>query len=73
MDLYNKVMLYFWLMLAIVSTAITTYMGFTEGFDRWVYYYVVPVVSILMYFFKKWMVNRMKKHMQYLNEKNNQA
>jgi len=73
MDLYNKVMLYFWLMLAIVSAAITTYMGITEGFDRWLYYYAVPVVAILMFLFKRWMVKRVKKHMEYLNERNKQA
>lgn len=69
MNLYNKVMLYFWLMLSIVSAVIVIYMGITEGFDRWLPYFVVPIVALLMYFFKKWMVNRMHKHLEYLNEK----
>lgn len=73
MDLYNKVMLYFWLMLSIVSAIITTYKGFVEGFDRWYFYYAVSVVAILMFFFKKWMVKRMQKHIEYLNEKNKSA
>lgn len=73
MDLYNKVMLYFWLMLSIVAAIITTYKGFAEGFDRWYFYYAVSIVALLMFFFKKWMVKRMKKHMEYLNEKNKSA
>lgn len=73
MELYNKIMLYFWLLLSIVSTAVISYMGFTSGFDRWAAYYVVPLVAILMYLFKKWMVKRMKKHMEFLNEKNKKA
>lgn len=62
-------MLYFWLALAIVSGVAITYFGFTEGFDRWSYYYFVPVLALLMFVLKKWMLKRMAKHLQYLEEK----
>lgn len=70
MDFYNKLMSYFWVLLAIVSTVIVTYLGFTEGFERWAYMYAVPIVATLMFFFKRWMIKRMKKHMEFLEEKN---
>ncbi len=61
-------MLYFWLGLSIVSAISITYFGFIEGFDRWIYYYVVPVIALLMFFFKRYMVQRMEKHFEYLDE-----
>lgn len=73
MEFYNKIMSFFWLLLAIGSAAVITYFGFTDGFNRWTYYYAVPVVAIIMYFFKKWMVKRMQRHMEYLNEKDKKA
>ncbi|MGV3632315.1 MAG: hypothetical protein ACO1O6_13990 [Bacteroidota bacterium] len=73
MELYNKIMTFFWLLLSVGSAIVITYFGFTEGFNRWTYYYAVPVVALVMYFFKKWMVKRMHRHMEYLNEKNKQA
>ena len=62
-------MLYFWLMLGIVSTVSTIYMGIKEGFDRWFPYFAISVVAFMMYFFKKIMLKRMQKHIEYLNEK----
>jgi hypothetical protein len=49
-------------------------MGFSEGFNRWANMYIIPVVAILMFIIKRWMVKRMKKHLEYLEqEKNKQA
>jgi hypothetical protein len=70
MEYYNKIMLYFWLSLAIVAGITVTYMGFAEGFDRWLPYYVVPGLALLMYFFRKIMMKRMQKHLKFLEEKN---
>lgn len=70
MEMYNKIMLYFWLLLSIVATIVVTVMGFREGFDRWSYYYVIPLIALMMFFGKRWMMKRFKKHMEYLNEKN---
>lgn len=73
MKIYNKIMLYFWLALSIVSLVVITYFGINEGFDRWIYYYTLPIIALLMFFFKRFMVSRMEKHMKFLEEqhKNN--
>lgn len=68
MEFYNKVMLYFWLGTAIVSSLIFTYMGITEGFDRWLAYYVISIIALLMYFARRWMIKRMNKHLKFLEE-----
>jgi TRAP-type C4-dicarboxylate transport system permease small subunit len=68
MNVYNKIMQYFWLALSIVSTVGITYFGFTERFDRWIYYYALPVIALLMFFFKRFMIKRMENHMKFLEE-----
>ncbi|MBI2257281.1 MAG: hypothetical protein HYU67_00085 [Flavobacteriia bacterium] len=72
MELYNKVMLYFWLSMSFVSALAITYMGFQDGFDRWVYYYIIPVLALLMYLLRKYMLKRMQKHLEYLKQKENE-
>jgi SNF family Na+-dependent transporter len=67
MNKYNKVMLYVWLFIAVASFIIVTIMGFKEGFDRWSSSYVLSAIALLMFFVRKWMMNRMQKHMDYLN------
>lgn len=72
MNTYNKVMLYFWLFASILTFIIVTFKGIEEGFERWSVYYLFSGLSLLMYFVRKWMINRMKKHMDYLqNHQNN--
>jgi predicted Co/Zn/Cd cation transporter (cation efflux family) len=61
-------MLYFWLAASILTTIIVTIMGFVEGFDRWSLYYVFAGMSTLMYLFKRWMMKRMQRHMEYLEQ-----
>jgi len=74
MQLYNKIMTYFWLAMAIVSFFVITYKGFMFGFKYWSVYYLFSVIALGMYFLKKWMIKRMNKHAAYLEEqKKNQA
>lgn len=70
MDRYNKTMLYMWLVITIVSTIIVTYMLIKEGADRWLSSYILPAIALLMYFVRRWMMKRMKRHMDYLNNQN---
>lgn len=72
MQLYNKIMLYFWLLAAIAIFLLTTFMGMSEGFNKWAYYYIFVVIALLMYIVKKWMMNRMEKHLKYMEEQNQQ-
>jgi cell division protein FtsW (lipid II flippase) len=65
-------MLYFWLLAAIAIFLVTTFMVMTEGFNKWAYYYIFVVIALLMYVVKKWMMNRMEKHLKYMEEQNQQ-
>jgi hypothetical protein len=71
MQLYNKIMLFFWLFIGVLIFVIVTYMGFTEksGFKIWAYYYLFSGLSFLMYFVRRWMMKRMEKHLKYMAEK----
>jgi uncharacterized protein YacL len=73
MQLYNKIMLYFWLAAAVVIFVITTYQGFTVGFKKWSFYYIFVVVALFMFILKRWMMRRVEKHMRFLEEQKNQA
>ncbi len=68
MQLYNKIMLYFWLALGLVSLLVVSYMCFSDGLNKWASYYVFSLVAFLMFFVKRWMMNRMEKHMAFLKE-----
>jgi len=68
MNTYNKIMLYFWLAAAIIIFIFISYMSYTDGIKKWGFYYVFVVTSLSMYLFKKWMMNRMEKHLKYMEE-----
>ena len=63
-------MSYFWLFSAFAIFLIVTYMSFTEGFNKWAYYYVFVPTSLAVYFLKTWMMKRMVRHNEFLKEKN---
>jgi hypothetical protein len=68
MNLYNKVMLYFWLAAAIIIFIITSYMSYSEGIKKWGFYYIFVASALLMFLVKRWMMKRMAKHLNYLEE-----
>lgn len=68
MNFYNKVMLYFWLAAAILIFIITSYMSYSEGIKKWGFYYIFVVSALLMFLVKRWMMTRMAKHLNYLEE-----
>lgn len=70
MQTYNRVMLYLWLVLAVATFLGITYGCITEGWKKWVFFYIFPLIALMMYFFKRWMMNRMKKHLEFLEGKN---
>jgi hypothetical protein len=43
-------------------------MCFSDGLNKWASYYVFSLVAFLMFFVKRWMMNRMEKHMAFLKE-----
>lgn len=66
MQIYNKIMLYFWLAIAVVTFFTITYCCITDNWKTWVFYYIFPFLAVVMFLFKRWMMNRMKKHLEYL-------
>ena len=68
MNFYNKVMLYFWLVAAIIIFIITSYMSYSEGIKKWGFYYIFVASALLMFLVKRWMMKRMAKHLNYLEE-----
>ena len=61
-------MLYFWLAAAIIIFIITSYMSYSEGIKKWGFYYIFVVSALLMFLVKRWMMKRMAKHLNYLEE-----
>ncbi|MGB0915233.1 MAG: hypothetical protein ACPGVI_04130 [Crocinitomicaceae bacterium] len=72
MKTYNKLMLYFWLLMAAFLFIVVTYMAITEGFRKWAFYYVFAGIALLMFIVRRWMIKRMEKHLKYLEEQNQQ-
>ncbi|MBI1835949.1 MAG: hypothetical protein HYR91_01655 [Flavobacteriia bacterium] len=71
MNVYNNLMLKFWLIVAIIIPVIVTYLGITDGFKKWGGYYILSIIALFMYLIRKWMMKRMAKHLQYLSEQKN--
>lgn len=72
MKLYNKIMLYFWLFTAILLFLVVTYMAISEGFKKWAFYYVFVLIALFAFLTRKWMMNRMKKHVEFMEEQKNE-
>ena len=68
MNTYNKVMLYFWLVVGILIFVVVTVMGFVDSFEVWAYYYLFSGLAFLMFFTRRWMMKRMERHMKFLEE-----
>ena len=71
MTLYNKIMLKFWLIVAIVIPIVVTYLCITDSFKMWGSYYVFSIIALFMYFTRRWMMKRMEKHLKFLEEQKN--
>ena len=70
MQTYNKFMTNFWLVVTILIVVTVSYFGFTEGFQRWSYYYVFALITLLMFVVRRWMLKRMQRHLAFLEEQN---
>lgn len=69
METYNKIMQKFWLAFGLVTIIAVTILGFKDGFERWSSYYIFGIFALLLYFLRRFMMKRMDKHQQFLNEK----
>ena len=68
METYNKIMQFFWLFVGIATIIAVTFLGFRDGFERWSSYYIFGFFAILLYLVRRYMMKRMEKHQQFLNE-----
>jgi hypothetical protein len=68
MNTYNKLMLYFWLLMTVFVLVVVTYMGISQGFRKWSFYYVFAGIALFMFVVKRWMMKRMEKHVKFLEE-----
>lgn len=69
MRFYNQIMLYFWLIAAVLIFVVITYLSISEGFKKWSYYYIFAGLALFAFLLRRWMMKRMEKHMKYLEEK----
>jgi uncharacterized membrane protein SirB2 len=69
---YNKMSGYLWLVIAGLSFIAITYKVATEGAQTWLAYYVVPVMALLMYGTKKWLMKRMQRHLEQMAQQKNE-
>jgi Ca2+/H+ antiporter len=68
MNKYNQLMLKFWLVVSIVLPLVITYFVITDGFKKWGQYYVLAIFTFLMYIVRRWMMKRMQKHLEFLED-----
>lgn len=69
MNTYNKVMQKFWLAMTVIIIIAVTYLGFTEGFERWYFYYFFAASTLGLYFIRGYMMRHMEKHQDFLKQK----
>jgi hypothetical protein len=69
---YNTMSGYLWLVIAGLSFLAITFKIATEGAQTWLAYYVVPVMALLMYGTKKWMMKRMQRHLEAMAQQKNE-
>lgn len=69
MGTYNKIMQFVWLGLGIGIIVVVTVLGIIKGFDRWASYYFLAAIVLVFYFIRRYMMKRMDKHQEYLQQK----
>jgi hypothetical protein len=70
MQSYNKIMLYFWLVVGILILVGVTYMSLSEenGFAKWRYYYLFSGLAFFMFIVRRWMIKRMERHIEWMEK-----
>ncbi len=57
----NKILEQFWWAIAIVSFVAVTFFAIQEGFNKWAFYYIVPIISVLMALVRRFIKNKLDK------------
>lgn len=66
---YNKIMLYFWLIVSILIFIVVTYMAITEGFKKWSFHYLFAGLAFFAFISRRWMIRRMDRHLEFMEKK----
>ncbi|MFD1551747.1 hypothetical protein DNU06_02395 [Putridiphycobacter roseus] len=64
----NKILEQFWWAIAIVSFVAVTFFAFQDGFSKWAFYYLVPIISVLMALVRRFMKNKLDKSSAFKKE-----
>jgi hypothetical protein len=48
-------------------------MAISEGFKKWSFYYVFAFLALFAFLTRRWMMRRMEKHVQYMEEQKNSS
>lgn len=60
----NKILELFWWAMAIVSFIAVSIFAIQEGLNKWLYYYIVPVLAVIMALVRRFMKNKLEKSTQ---------
>ncbi len=73
MNTYNKIMLYFWLVAAILIFIVVTIMGIRDGFELWAYYYILGGIATMAFLSRRWMMKRFERNHDEFYKRNDQV
>ena len=51
----------FWWAIAIITLIAVTYFCFVQGFPKWQFYFIVPVLAVIMALMRRFMKNKLAK------------
>jgi hypothetical protein len=68
MRIYNKIMRLVWLFIAVALTLLISYLCLTQGLNKWASYYIFVIAAFGMFFFKSYMIKRVERHLEYLEQ-----
>jgi hypothetical protein len=68
MENYNRIMTYVWLIAGVSIFILTSIMSLTDDVRKWGVYYLFSLISFGMFFLKRWMTKRMKRHLDFIQK-----
>lgn len=66
---YNRIMQLVWLLATIFIFVFISYMSYTDGIKKWGFYYIFACWTLIMFFIRRWMMKRMKRHIEFMANK----
>jgi lysylphosphatidylglycerol synthetase-like protein (DUF2156 family) len=51
----------FWWAIAIITLIVVTFFSFSQGFDKWLAYFLVPILAAIMALMRRFMKNKLAK------------